>query len=155
MSPLHNVSPPARTTQAVTPLEPIQSLPPATPDTNIDPFELDPPARNAPSHAVQSLPLVLGCFERWRTGRSLTKETWAFNLGSRWYYWVLCHVIQLAIFFLVKYCKLQTGLNYLKGEPPILAKPDEEYPPWLWELTKPRQLVDDGLGGKAEKRWLR
>ncbi|KAF8447413.1 mitochondrial ribosomal protein L37-domain-containing protein, partial [Boletus edulis BED1] len=50
---------------------------------------------------------------------------------------------------------IMTGLNYLKGEPPILAKPDEEYPAWLWELTKPRQLVDDGPGGKAEKRGLR
>ncbi|KAF8121966.1 hypothetical protein EV363DRAFT_1588278 [Boletus edulis] len=50
---------------------------------------------------------------------------------------------------------IMTGLNYLKGEPPILAKPDEEYPAWLWELTKPRQLMDDGPGGKAEKRGLR
>ncbi|KAG6369765.1 mitochondrial ribosomal protein L37-domain-containing protein [Boletus reticuloceps] len=50
---------------------------------------------------------------------------------------------------------IMTGLNYLKGEPPILAKPDEEYPAWLWELTKPRQLMDDGPGGKAEKRQLR
>ncbi|KAG6370152.1 hypothetical protein JVT61DRAFT_12299 [Boletus reticuloceps] len=48
-----------------------------------------------------------------------------------------------------------TGLNYLKGEPPILAKPDEEYPAWLWEFTKPRRLVDDGPGGKAEKWRLR
>lgn len=48
-----------------------------------------------------------------------------------------------------------TGLNYLKGEPPVLAKPDEEYPAWLWELTKPKALADDGPGGKAEKRRLR
>lgn len=48
-----------------------------------------------------------------------------------------------------------TGLNYLKGEPPILAKPDEEYPAWLWDLTKPKVLADDGPGGKAEKRRLR
>lgn len=47
------------------------------------------------------------------------------------------------------------GLNYLKGEPPVLAKPDEEYPAWLWELTKPKVLPDDGPGGKAEKRQLR
>ncbi|KIK97455.1 hypothetical protein PAXRUDRAFT_136288 [Paxillus rubicundulus Ve08.2h10] len=48
-----------------------------------------------------------------------------------------------------------TGLNYLKGEPPILALPDEEYPSWLWDLTKPKALEDDGPGGKAEKRRLR
>lgn len=48
-----------------------------------------------------------------------------------------------------------TGLNYLKGEAPILAKPDEEYPAWLWDLTKPKALADDGPGGKAEKRQLR
>ncbi|KAF8843651.1 hypothetical protein BDN67DRAFT_1008830 [Paxillus ammoniavirescens] len=48
-----------------------------------------------------------------------------------------------------------TGLNYLKGEPPILALPDEEYPTWLWDLTKPKVLEDDGPGGQAEKRRLR
>jgi len=48
-----------------------------------------------------------------------------------------------------------TGLNYLKGEPPILALPDEEYPSWLWDLTKPKVLEDDGPGGTAEKRRLR
>ena len=48
-----------------------------------------------------------------------------------------------------------TGLNYLKGEQPVLAKPDEEYPAWLWDLTKPKVLADDGPGGKAEKRRLR
>ena len=48
-----------------------------------------------------------------------------------------------------------TGLNYLKGELPIFAKPDEEYPAWLWDLTKPKVLADDGSGGKAEKRRLR
>ncbi|KIJ68907.1 hypothetical protein HYDPIDRAFT_172429 [Hydnomerulius pinastri MD-312] len=48
-----------------------------------------------------------------------------------------------------------TGLNYLKGESPILALPDEEYPEWLWTLTKPKVLEDDGPGGLAEKRRLR
>ncbi|KAF9218316.1 hypothetical protein BS17DRAFT_804846 [Gyrodon lividus] len=48
-----------------------------------------------------------------------------------------------------------TGLNYLKGEPPILARPDEDYPSWLWDLTTPKVLPDDGPGGKAEKRRLR
>ncbi|KAH7906000.1 mitochondrial ribosomal protein L37-domain-containing protein [Hygrophoropsis aurantiaca] len=47
------------------------------------------------------------------------------------------------------------GLNYLKGQPPVLALPDEEYPPWLWDLLKPRTAEDDGPGGKAEKRRLR
>ncbi|PAV23585.1 mitochondrial chloroplast ribosomal L54 L37 [Pyrrhoderma noxium] len=30
------------------------------------------------------------------------------------------------------------GLNYLKGQPPVVAKKDEEYPPWLWDLLKPK-----------------
>ncbi|KAF8447412.1 plasma-membrane choline transporter-domain-containing protein [Boletus edulis BED1] len=42
MSPSHNVSPPPRTIQTVALPEPTRSLPPATPDTDIDPFELDP-----------------------------------------------------------------------------------------------------------------
>ncbi|KAG9318902.1 mitochondrial ribosomal protein L37-domain-containing protein [Chiua virens] len=50
---------------------------------------------------------------------------------------------------------IMTGFNYLKNELPILAKPDEEYPAWLWDLTKPKVLADDGPGGKAEKRRLR
>ncbi|KAF9242122.1 mitochondrial ribosomal protein L37-domain-containing protein [Melanogaster broomeanus] len=45
-----------------------------------------------------------------------------------------------------------TGLNYLKGEPPILAKADEEYPSWLWDLTKPKTSADND---KAEKQRLR
>ena len=48
-----------------------------------------------------------------------------------------------------------TGLNYLKGQPPVIALPDEEYPPWLWKLLEPKNLVDDGPGGKAEKVRLR
>ena len=48
-----------------------------------------------------------------------------------------------------------TGLNYLKGQPPVLALPDEEYPDWLWTLLKPKVIADDGPGGEAEKRRLR
>ncbi|KAG1756894.1 mitochondrial ribosomal protein L37-domain-containing protein [Suillus paluster] len=47
------------------------------------------------------------------------------------------------------------GLNYLKGQPPVIALPDEEYPPWLWDLLKPKVYEDDGPGGKAEKKRLR
>lgn len=47
------------------------------------------------------------------------------------------------------------GLNYLKDQPPVLALPDEEYPPWLWNLLDKSELPDDGPGGKAEKRHLR
>jgi len=47
------------------------------------------------------------------------------------------------------------GLNYLKGQPAVIALPDEEYPPWLWDLLKPKVYEDDGPGGKAEKKRLR
>jgi large subunit ribosomal protein L54 len=47
------------------------------------------------------------------------------------------------------------GINYLKDQPPVLALPDEEYPPWLWKLLDKSELPDDGPGGKAEKRRLR
>ncbi|KAG1890870.1 mitochondrial ribosomal protein L37-domain-containing protein [Suillus subluteus] len=47
------------------------------------------------------------------------------------------------------------GLNYLKGQPPVIALPDEEYPSWLWDLLKPKAYEDDGPGGKAEKKRLR
>jgi len=48
-----------------------------------------------------------------------------------------------------------TGLNYLKGQTPVVALPDEDYPPWLWKLLEPKNLADDGPGGKAEKIRLR
>lgn len=48
-----------------------------------------------------------------------------------------------------------SGLSYLKGQSPVVALPDEDYPPWLWKLLEPRNLVDDGPGGKAEKIRLR
>lgn len=47
------------------------------------------------------------------------------------------------------------GLNYLKDQPPVLALPDEKYPPWLWKLLDKSELPDDGPGGTAEKRRLR
>ncbi|KAI8982821.1 mitochondrial ribosomal protein L37-domain-containing protein [Trametes punicea] len=47
------------------------------------------------------------------------------------------------------------GLNYLKGQPEVLAMPDDAYPPWLWTLLQPKQIPDDGPGGKGEKMRLR
>ena len=43
----------------------------------------------------------------------------------------------------------------MKGQPPVLALPDEEYPPWLWKLLEQKTSSDDGPGGKAEKAKLR
>lgn len=47
------------------------------------------------------------------------------------------------------------GLNYLKGQPPVLALPDDAYPAWLWTITAPRAIPDDGPGGKGEKMLMR
>ncbi|KAJ2966924.1 hypothetical protein NUW54_g13664 [Trametes sanguinea] len=47
------------------------------------------------------------------------------------------------------------GVNYLKGQPEVLAMPDEAYPPWLWTLLQPKEIPDDGPGGKGEKIRLR
>ncbi|KAI0332545.1 hypothetical protein GY45DRAFT_1298695 [Cubamyces sp. BRFM 1775] len=47
------------------------------------------------------------------------------------------------------------GVNYLKGQQEVLAMPDDAYPPWLWTLLEPKQIPDDGPGGKAEKVRLR
>ncbi|KNZ75068.1 hypothetical protein J132_05016 [Termitomyces sp. J132] len=44
-----------------------------------------------------------------------------------------------------------TGLNYLKGQPPVLAAADEEYPEWLWTVLQPKVWPDDGPGGMAER----
>ncbi|KAJ3519054.1 hypothetical protein NMY22_g13371 [Coprinellus aureogranulatus] len=46
---------------------------------------------------------------------------------------------------------LLKGLNYLKGQAPIIAKPESEYPAWLWTILKPKEYPDDGPGGKAER----
>jgi len=44
------------------------------------------------------------------------------------------------------------GLNYLKGQPPVLARPDADYPPWLWELTKKvKKPLPDEDGSKVER----
>ncbi|ESK94838.1 likely mitochondrial ribosome protein mrpl37p [Moniliophthora roreri MCA 2997] len=43
------------------------------------------------------------------------------------------------------------GLNYLKGQEPVLAKPDEDYPEWLWTILRPKVIEDDGPGGKFER----
>ncbi|KAF7350432.1 Mitochondrial/chloroplast ribosomal protein L54/L37 [Mycena venus] len=42
-----------------------------------------------------------------------------------------------------------TGANYLKGQPPVLALPDEEYPAWLWTVLEERVWPDDGPGGRG------
>lgn len=47
------------------------------------------------------------------------------------------------------------GLSWLKNQGPVLAKADSEYPPWVWTLLQPKELPDDGPGGKAEKVRLR
>lgn len=44
-----------------------------------------------------------------------------------------------------------TGLNYLKGQAPVVALKDEEYPEWLWSTLQPRVYEDDGPGGKKER----
>jgi hypothetical protein len=43
------------------------------------------------------------------------------------------------------------GVNYLKGQPPVVALADEEYPEWLWTILRPKVLEDDGPGGKLER----
>lgn len=44
-----------------------------------------------------------------------------------------------------------TGVSYLKGQPPVLARADEEYPEWLWTILEAKVYPDDGPGGKAER----
>lgn len=48
-----------------------------------------------------------------------------------------------------------TGMSYLKNQQPVTAMADDAYPEWLWKLLEPKQLPDDGPGGKAEKYMLR
>jgi large subunit ribosomal protein L54 len=43
------------------------------------------------------------------------------------------------------------GLNYLKGQAPVLALPDDQYPEWLWSILTPKVYPDDGPSGKAER----
>ncbi|KAF8516952.1 mitochondrial ribosomal protein L37-domain-containing protein, partial [Hysterangium stoloniferum] len=47
------------------------------------------------------------------------------------------------------------GLAYLKGQSPVLALPDDQYPTWLWDILETKVWPDDGPGGKAEKVRLR
>ncbi|TCD70273.1 hypothetical protein EIP91_004174 [Steccherinum ochraceum] len=47
------------------------------------------------------------------------------------------------------------GLNWLKGQAPVTALADDQYPPWLWKLLEPKVIPDDGPGGKGEKIRLR
>jgi large subunit ribosomal protein L54 len=42
------------------------------------------------------------------------------------------------------------GLAWLKGQPEVVARPDDEYPAWLWALLTPKRLADDGPGSPAE-----
>ena len=44
-----------------------------------------------------------------------------------------------------------TGVNYLKGQLPTVAQPDEAYPEWLWSTLKAKELEDDGPGGQKER----
>ncbi|KAF6763694.1 mitochondrial ribosomal protein L37-domain-containing protein [Ephemerocybe angulata] len=43
------------------------------------------------------------------------------------------------------------GLNYLKGQPQVLALADDQYPEWLWTILSPKEYPDDGPGGKADR----
>ena len=47
------------------------------------------------------------------------------------------------------------GLNYLKGQPEVVAQADESYPSWLWTVLDSSEMPDDGPGGMAEKKRLR
>ncbi|KAF9014170.1 mitochondrial ribosomal protein L37-domain-containing protein [Cyathus striatus] len=44
-----------------------------------------------------------------------------------------------------------SGLNYLKGQPAVLALPEDQYPPWLWTVLKAKEYPDDGPAGKGER----
>lgn len=47
------------------------------------------------------------------------------------------------------------GVNYFRGQSPVLAMADDQYPDWLWKILEPPDLPDDGPGGKKEKRQMR
>ncbi|KAF9445572.1 hypothetical protein P691DRAFT_805485 [Macrolepiota fuliginosa MF-IS2] len=42
-------------------------------------------------------------------------------------------------------------MNYLKGQAPVLARSDDQYPEWLWTVLKTKVHTDDGPGGGAER----
>ncbi|PVG02973.1 hypothetical protein CPB86DRAFT_696054, partial [Serendipita vermifera] len=50
-----------------------------------------------------------------------------------------------------------TGLNWLKGQAPVVALADEEYPAWLWTILEPRKYSEEEMkpGGKGFKAKLR
>ncbi|PFH50196.1 hypothetical protein AMATHDRAFT_41029 [Amanita thiersii Skay4041] len=43
------------------------------------------------------------------------------------------------------------GVNYLKGQDPVIAQADDQYPQWLWTILQSKVWPDDGPGGKAEQ----
>ncbi|KAG8856296.1 hypothetical protein FRB91_000925 [Serendipita sp. 411] len=50
-----------------------------------------------------------------------------------------------------------TGLSWLKGQAPVVALADEEYPPWLWTVLEPRKYTEEEMqpgnaGYKAQMR---
>lgn len=49
------------------------------------------------------------------------------------------------------------GLNWLKGQDPVVALADEEYPSWLWTITVPKVYSEEEMqpGGKGHKKMLR
>ncbi|KIM79553.1 hypothetical protein PILCRDRAFT_823472 [Piloderma croceum F 1598] len=48
---------------------------------------------------------------------------------------------------------LLVGLDYLKGQQPVVAFPDEDYPPWLWTLLPSRMDVNEEPGpGKVSEQ---
>lgn len=49
------------------------------------------------------------------------------------------------------------GLNWLKGQDPVVALADEEYPSWLWTITVPKVYPEEEMqpGGKGHKKMLR
>ncbi|KIP08882.1 hypothetical protein PHLGIDRAFT_116884 [Phlebiopsis gigantea 11061_1 CR5-6] len=47
------------------------------------------------------------------------------------------------------------GLNWLKDQPPVIAKADEAYPEWLWTILQPTPIPNDGPGGKGERMLMR
>ena len=40
----------------------------------------------------------------------------------------------------------------MKGQPPVVALPDDQYPDWLWTILKPKEYPDDGPGSMKERR---
>ena len=47
------------------------------------------------------------------------------------------------------------GLNWLKDQEAVTAKPDDAYPEWLWKILEPKPIPKDGPGGKGERVLMR